>query len=110
MIKVRSIRRIGKEALCVRLKRTSLLTKLLLLAVAIYAIVTLVGLQDRIQTAQKEVDELEEQVVYAEQDNALITQELEDLGSERSIKAIARSRLGMVEAGEIVFRDADMHN
>ena len=93
-----------------RLKRTSLLTKLLLFAVAIYALVTLVSLQDRIQSAKKEVQDLEEQVVYAEQENAQLTQDLESIGSERSIKAIARSRLGMVEVGEIVFRDADMHN
>ncbi|MBR6118848.1 MAG: septum formation initiator family protein [Oscillospiraceae bacterium] len=90
-----------------RLKKTSFWVKLLLLIVIVYAVVTLVNLQDRVTAAQAEVAELEQQVLYAEQENALAAQELEDLGSEQSIRKIARTRLGMVEAGEIVFYDAD---
>ena len=93
-----------------RFKRTSFLTKLLLLIVAGYAVYTLVRLQDRIQIARQTVSDLEAQVVYAEQDNAQLEQDLKDLDSDRSVKSIARNRLGMVEAGEIVFRDADMHD
>ena len=92
-----------------RFKKTSFLTKLLLLIVAGYAVFTLVRLQDRIQIARQTVSNLEAQVVYAEQDNAQLEQDLKDLDSDRSVKSIARNRLGMVEAGEIVFRDADMH-
>ena len=50
---------------------------------------------------------LEEQVLYAEQEYALAEQELADLGSDRSVMKIARTRLGMVEIGEIVLCDAD---
>ena len=90
-----------------RLKKTSFWTKLLLVIVAVYAVVTLVNLQDRVTEANAQVAALEEQVLYAEQENALVEQELSELGSEKSIKKIARTRLGMVEAGEIVFYDAD---
>ena len=93
-----------------RFKKTSFLTKLLLLIVAGYAVFTLVRLQDRIQIARQTVSNLEAQVVYAEQDNAQLKQDLDDIDSDRSVKSIARNRLGMVEAGEIVFRDADMHD
>ncbi len=93
-----------------RFKKTSFLTKLLLLIVAVYAVFTLVRLQDRIQIARQTVSDLEAQVVYAEQDNAQLEQDLKDIDSDRSVKSIARNRLGMVEAGEIVFRDADMHD
>lgn len=93
-----------------RFKKTSFLTKLLLLIVAVYAVYTLVRLQDRIQIARQTVSDLEAQVVYAEQDNAQLKQDLDDIDSDRSVKSIARNRLGMVEAGEIVFRDADMHD
>ncbi|MEE3459773.1 MAG: septum formation initiator family protein [Candidatus Faecousia sp.] len=93
-----------------RFKKTSFLTKLLLLIVAGYAVYTLVRLQDRIQIARQTVSDLEAQVVYAEQDNAQLEQDLKDIDSDRSVKSIARNRLGMVEAGEIVFRDADMHD
>lgn len=93
-----------------RFKKTSFLTKLLLLIVAVYAVYTLVRLQDRIQIARQTVSDLEAQVVYAKQDNAQLEQDLKDIDSDRSVKSIARNRLGMVEAGEIVFRDADMHD
>ena len=93
-----------------RFKKTSFLTKLLLLIVAVYAVYMLVRLQDRIQVARQTVSDLEAQVVYAEQDNAQLKQDLKDIDSDRSVKSIARNRLGMVEAGEIVFRDADMHD
>jgi len=91
-----------------RLKKTSLLTKLLLLVVAIYAIVTLVNLQDRVSAANAEVAALEQQVLYAEQERTLMEQSLRELGTDKSIMKIARARLGMVEAGEIVFHDADV--
>ncbi|MBR3076760.1 MAG: septum formation initiator family protein [Oscillospiraceae bacterium] len=90
-----------------RFKKTSFWTKLLLLIVVIYAVVTLVDLQDRISSANAEIAALEEQVLYAEQENALVEQELADFGSDRSITKLARSRLGMVEVGEIVFYDSD---
>ena len=90
-----------------RLKKTSLWTKLLILVLVVYAVVSLVSLQDRVTAANAEVAELEQQVLYAEQEKALMEQELEELGSDRSVMKIARARLGMVEVGEIVFYDAD---
>ena len=93
-----------------RFKKTSLLTKLIILVVAVYALVTLVRLQDKITDANREVRQLEEQVLYAEQEYALVEQDLDELGSDKSGKKIARARLGMVEAGEIIFHDADMQD
>ena len=90
-----------------RLKKTSIWTKLLIAIVVIYAVVTLVDLQDRVSAANAEVAALEEQVLYAEQEYALVEEELDELGSDQSVMKIARARLGMVEAGEIVFFDAD---
>ena len=90
-----------------RIKRTSILTKLLLLIVIVYAVITLVDLQDSVSAANAEAASLEQQVLFAEQENALVQQDLAALGSDESTVKIARSRLGMVEAGEIVFFDAD---
>jgi|GEM_PF-810581 Septum formation initiator len=91
-----------------RFRKTSLLTKLLLLAAVVYALVTLVRLQDRVAAANARVETLEEQVLYAEQECALVEQELSELGTDKSVMKIARARLGMVEAGEIVLYDADV--
>ena len=91
-----------------KFKKTSLITKLLLLVVAVYAIFNLVKLQDGVAQAKSRIKTLEEQVLYAEQEYALVEQELAELGTDKSIMKIARTRLGMVESGEIVFHDADV--
>ena len=80
-------------------KKSSLLTKLLILAVAVYALITLVNLQDSISAAKKESNAVAHQ---------LMVKELEDFGSDKSVKKLARQYLGMVEEGEIRFFDADM--
>lgn len=90
-----------------RLKKTSLCVKLLVLVLSVYAVITLVSLQDRVRAVRSEVSDMEQQVLYAEQEKALMEEALRDLGSDKSIKKIARTRLGMVESGEIVFYDAD---
>ncbi len=90
-----------------RFRKSSIWVKLILIIVAVYAVVTLVDLQDRISSTKAQAAALEQQVLYAQQEYALVEQELADLGSDSSIKKIARSRLGMVELGEIVFYDAD---
>jgi cell division protein FtsB len=100
----------GKEAVSMRFKKTSLLAKLLILAVAIFAIIQLVSNTDKLIVKRKEADALQESLLYEEQEKAQLMQDIEDYGSDESVKAIARSRLHMVEAGEIVFRDADMHD
>ncbi len=90
-----------------RFKKASLATKALVLSISICAIVALVNLQDQLRAANKDLAELEQQVIYAEQEQAMMEEALRDLGTDQSIMQIARTRLGMVESGEIVFYDAD---
>lgn len=91
-----------------RLKKSSLGIKILLLVVSIPAVISLVNLQDDVKEANAEVATLEQRVLYAEQEQALMEQSLRELGTDKSIMKIARTRLGMVESGEIVFYDADV--
>lgn len=91
-----------------RLKKSSLVIKILLLVVSIPAVISLVNLQDDVKEANAEVAALEQRVLYAEQEQALMEQSLRELGTDKSIMKIARTRLGMVESGEIVFYDADV--
>lgn len=90
-----------------QIKRTSLLTKLLIVAVAIYAIVTLVGLQGQINATRTELTEKEKELTVSEQKNDAIDEEIKELGSDRSIERIARQKLGMVYEGEIAFYNID---
>lgn len=90
-----------------QIKRTSLLTKLLIVAVIIYAVITLVGLQGQINAARTELSEKQRELTISEQKKDAIDKEIEDLGSDKSIERIARQKLGMVYEGEIAFFNID---
>ena len=87
--------------------KTNLLTKLLLLALAVYAVITLVSLQSQVRAKKAEAAALEEKVMYAEQERLQLEEDLENIDSDEGIVKIARERLGMVAEGEIVFFDSD---
>lgn len=90
-----------------KLKKTSLLTKLLILVVSGFALVSLVTVQAQLIEKRKEIALLEEQVMYEEQTQKELEEDIKNFGSDESIIKIARERLGMVADGEIVFYDSD---
>lgn len=89
-----------------RLRKSSLITKLIILAVMIYAVVTVVTLQPQINALKTERDALEAQVAAAEQENLELQEDIDSLGSDEAVMDIARERLNLVEDGEIVFIDS----
>lgn len=90
-----------------KLKKTPLLAKLLILAVCVFGLVSLVSLQGQILEKRAKIAELEEQVMYEEQEQKELEEDIRTFGSNASIIKIARERLGMVADGEIVFYDSD---
>lgn len=90
-----------------KLKKTPLPAKLLILAVCIFALISLVGLQGQIREKQAQVERLQEELMYEEQENKELQEDMAALGSNESIIKIARERLGMVADGEVVFYDTD---
>ena len=86
-----------------RLCKSSLITKLLLLAVMIYAIAMVMTLQPEIDQLQQQRDELAAQVTDAQQKNLELAEDIERIGTDEAIIEIARERLNLVEDGEIVF-------
>ena len=90
-----------------RLKKTSIAVKLLILAICAFALVSLVGLRGEIQEKRAQAEELRKQVMYAEQEQRELEEDMSKLGSDESIIKIASERLGMVFPGDIRFYDSD---
>ena len=88
-----------------RFKRSSLLTKILILVMVVYATVTLVSLQNQVAAKQEEAEILESSIETARQDNLRLEQAIEDLDTDEGVEAVARQKLGLVSKGEIVFYD-----
>ena len=88
-----------------RFKRSSLLTKLLILVMVVYATVTLVSLQKQVTEKNAEAEQLKSSIEAAKQENLRLEQAIEDLDTDEGVAAVARQKLGLVAKGEIVFFD-----
>ena len=88
-----------------KLKKSTLLTKLIILILAVYATITLLSLQTRIQQVQEQTAALQSQVDAVTQDNSRLEAEIQRAGTEEALEEFARSRLGYVYDGEIIFQD-----
>ena len=96
-------RREARERL--KFKKSSLLVKLVILIVLVYATVTLVSLQNQVTQKKEESAALSEQVAQLQQDNNVLQESIDNLQTSAGIEAIARNKLGLVKDGEIVFYD-----
>lgn len=89
-----------------RLCRSSLITKLVILAVMIYAIVTIVTLQPKINALKSEEEALSEEVSALQQSNLELQEDIDQLGTDASVIKIARERLNLVNDGETIYIDS----
>ena len=88
-----------------RFKRSSLLTKVLILVLVVYATVTLVSLQSQVTEIDAQAEALESSIDAAKQENLRLEQALDALDTDEGVEDVARQKLGWVTEGEIVFYD-----
>ena len=88
-----------------RFKRSSLLTKLLVLILVAYATVTLVSLESQVAEKNAEAEQLASSIESAKQENLRLEQAIETLDTDEGVIDAARQKLGWVSEGEIVFYD-----
>ncbi len=86
-----------------RLAKSSILTRLIVLALAVYAIVTLLSLQTQISQQDEANATLREEISATEQENQRLQQAIERVGSREGVEEVARNKLGLVTEGEIIF-------
>ena len=89
-----------------RLCKSSLITKLVILTVMIYAIVTIVTLQPKINALKAEKEALSEEVSVLQQSNLELQEDIAQLGTDVSVLKIARERLNLVSDGEVIYIDS----
>ena len=90
-----------------KLKKASLLTKLVVLALLIAAAIGLLNLPQQILTAEADLTEGQSRVAEQKQVNAELADAVENSGDPERQADLARSKLGLVEPGEYIFRFTD---
>lgn len=89
------------------LQKSRLVGTLVLLAVALYAVVTIVVLQPKINRLRTDADELTQKVAALEEQNGALRSDIAALGSDEALEQLARERLMMIADGEIVYIDSN---
>ena len=88
-----------------KLVKTSLLVKLVILILVVYATVTLVSLRKQITEKNEQEAILNSSIAATQQENNRIQDSIDALGTDAGVEAVARDKLGMVDEGDIVFYD-----
>ena len=87
----------------VKFRRSSLLTKVVVLLVVVSATVILVSQRSQIRSNQAKCQELAGQAAELQQENQNLQTGIDGLDSDDSVKKIARDKLGLLAPGEQVF-------
>ena len=85
--------------------RSSLLVKLVILILVVYATVTLVSLRKQITEKNSDAAALTGSITAVEQENGRLQEAIDNLDTDAGIEDAAREKLGMVSEGEIIFKD-----
>lgn len=83
--------------------RSSLLVKVVILILAVYATVTLVSLRSQITEKNEQAAQLQSSITAAEQENDRLQNAIDSIDTDAGIREAAGTMLGMVESDEIVF-------
>ena len=88
-----------------RLKKSGIVTKLIILALAAYALIALVQMKSRVEDAEAERDALRAEAQALAVTNASLNYEISHAKDKETVEKVAREKLGLVLPGEIVFYD-----
>ncbi len=90
-----------------KIKRASLLTKVVILALLVASATGLLTLRSQLNQAQADLAQAQRQLEQQTQINADLADAVENSGDPERQADIARDKLGLVEPGEYVFRFTD---
>lgn len=88
-------------------RRSSTLLKCVVLGTVVLCTAALITLSAVITGYQSQASALQSQIQQLEQENAQLTQYINELGTEESIKRIAREELGLVDENVTFFTPAE---
>ena len=84
-------------------KRSSTLTKVLVLSAVVLSTVTLLGLRSRIQKADAQIAAQQAQISQEQQENEDLEQKIDALGTLEGVEQIARDELGLEDPDTVIL-------
>ena len=90
-----------------KFKRTGIVTKIVILAIIVYAGITLVSLKVQVSDAREAHDKLQSETDGVLQTNTELQYAIDHSTDPETIEDIARNKLGLVKPGEKIFYDVN---
>ena len=88
-----------------KLKKTSAITKIVILALIIYAVASFISVRSKTAEALQEKTALQQKVTQMSEANAELQYGIDHSTDDQTIEDIAREKLGLVKPGEVIFYD-----
>ena len=86
-----------------KFKRAGIFTKIIIVALLVYAVVSIISLRGRIDEAEASRASLEQQVEDQMAENESMKYDIKNSGDKSVVEDIAREKLGLVRPDEKVF-------
>ena len=88
-------------------RKTSRITKYILLLLVVFAVVTVALVQPSIAEHKQRSAAVQEEIAQLEQKNLELETMLAELGTDEAVRKIAAQRLNWVSDNEVVYRDIE---
>ena len=85
-------------------RRSSILTKSVVIAAVVFATVALLALKTVIDDTRAQTEAMKSQASQLQQDNEKLEQNIGNLGSQDSVEQIAKDELGLVDPDTLVVQ------
>ena len=88
-----------------KLKQGGFLSKVVVVILLVFCVITLLNIRSRIQTAQTELEYYQHAVDEQRETNAALADDIANSGDPDTILAVAKDKMGLLEEGEVIFYD-----
>ena len=88
-----------------KLKQGGFLSKVVVLILLVFTVITLLNIRSRIQSAQSQLKDYQNAVDEQRETNAALADNIAHSSDPDTILAVAKDKMGLVEEGEVIFYD-----
>ena len=88
-----------------KFKRSSFLSKIVVLILLVFVAITLLNVRGEIQTAQGELEQYQAAVDQQREVNATLEENIANSADPDTVLEVAKDKMGLVESGEVIFYD-----
>ncbi len=86
-------------------KRSSLLSRLVVLILLVFVAITLLNVRGQIQSAEAELAQYQAAVDQQRETNAALEENIANSADPDTVLEVAKDKMGLVESGEVIFYD-----